>query len=131
MTKVEGGGEAKMHQNSMTSFMEKLYTDFSSFSLLLYIIICNTFNKFYPLLSANFKANFTPMLSEIFSLISLTWRPKMTQVLHSPTCTCRLVSYRGYGSFHASYSWSSPQLPKCCGCIDFCPLCTKRSQIPI
>ena len=42
------------------------------------------------------------------------------------------VSYRGHGLwrgvFHASYSWSGPQLPKGCGCIWF--LSPMHKKIP-
>ena len=40
-----------------------------------------------------------------------------------PSSIPGLVSYQGHGllcgMFHASYSWSGPQLPKGCGCIGF------------
>ena len=42
------------------------------------------------------------------------------------------VLYRGHelwgGIFHASYSWSDPQLPKGCGCIGF--LSPMHKKIP-
>ena len=46
-----------------------VYADCSSFSLLSYVIIYNTQHKFLPILSD--ATNLVPILSEIFSLISL------------------------------------------------------------
>ena len=69
------------------------FVDYSSFSPLLHVIIYNTQHKLPPTLSD--AANFTPILSEIFSLVSLPWRWKRTHVLHFWTHTsghsCNLV----------------------------------------